>query len=189
LGVSPAQSTRRGSSRPAAKPNVTPTPTNAPAAQPTPAAAVNITETTVAVINDQTISMSDIDPQVNDIILKDPDSYLRDYYTDAAKAISEARQRAVDARIASMLIAAEARKKGKSADEIIEAEINSRIPPPTDQEIKAAYDANRDQIGGADLASVRTELVNFIRNQRSQELYGALISRLKMTNVVNKNAD
>jgi protein-disulfide isomerase len=189
LGVSWAQSPRRGTPRPAAKPSVTPTPTSAPAGQPTPAPAVNLTETTVAVINDQTVSTSDIDAQVNEIILKDPDPYLRDYYTDPAKAIRDARQRAVDARVASMLIASEAKKKGKTSDEIIEAEINSRIPPPTDQEIKAAYDANRDQIGGADLASVRTELVNFIRNQRSQELYTALIGRLKMTNVVNKNAD
>src|SRR5436190_4166461 len=189
LSISLAQSPRRGTSRPAAKPSVTPTPNSAPAAQPTPAPVVNITETTVAVINDQTVSTSDIEAQVNEIINKDPDPYLHDYYTDAAKAIREARQRAVDARVASMLIAAEAKKKGKTSDEIIEAEINSHIPPPTDQEIKAAYEANRDQIGGADLASVRTELVNFIRNQRSQELYTAFVSRLKMTNVVNKNAD
>ena len=39
------------------------------------------------------------------------------------------------------------------------------------------------------MESVRTELINFIRNQRSQELYATLINRLKLTNVVNKNAD
>lgn len=190
LAAVTAQSPRRGtSSRPStAKPAATPTPA-APVNQPTPAPAANINATTVAVVNDQTISTSDIEPQVNEIILKDPDPYLHDYYTDVNKAIREARQRAVDARVASMLIAAEAKKRGKTSDEIIASEINSRIPQPTDQEIKAAYDANRDQIGGADLESVRADLINFIRNQRSQDLYAALVGRLRMTNVVTKSAD
>jgi len=182
-----AQSPRRVTTRPSTtKPAATPTPA---APVPTPAPTANINATTVAVINDQTISASDIETQVNEIILKDPDPYLHDYYTDPNKAIREARQRAVDARVASMLIAAEAKKRGKISDEILASEINSRIPQPTDQEIKAAYDANRDQLGGADLESVRAELINFIRNQRSQDLYAALVSRLRMTNVVTKSAD
>src|SRR5205807_10658581 len=52
-----------------------------------------------------------------------------------------------------------------------------------------AYDANREQIGPGDLESVRSDLVNFIRNQRKQDLYAALVNRLKMTHVVSKNAD
>ena len=121
--------------------------------------------------------------------MQDPDPYLHDFYTDPAKATKEARERAVDARVSSMLIAAEAKKRGKATNDFIESEINAKIPAPTDQEIRAAYDAHRDQIGSADLESVRTELVNFIRNQRRTELYGTLVNRLKMTNVVSKNAD
>ena len=190
LAAVAAQSPRRGTtSRPStAKPAATPTPA-APVPQPTPVPAANITATTLAVLEGQTISASDIEAQVNEIILKDTDPYLHDYYTDPNKALREARQRAVDSRVASMLIAAEAKKKGKTPDEILASEITSRIPQPTDQEIKAAYDANRAQLGGADLESVRTELVNFIRNQRSQDLYAALVSRLRMTNVVTKGAD
>jgi len=185
LSLPRAQAPRRGTSKPAAAP----TPAGTPVPQPAPSPWVAITEGTVAVVNDQTISSTEIEPQVNEIILKDPDPYLHDYYTDPAKATREARQRAVDARVASLLIAAEAKKKGKTSEQIIEAEINSRISPPTDQEIKAAYDANRDQLGGAPLESVRADLINYVRSQRSQELYTALISRLKMTNVVTKNAD
>ena len=148
-----------------------------------------LSPTTLAVVNDVTISAADIEDQVSAIILRDPDPYLRAYYVDPEKETKESRQRALDARINSLLIAAEAKKRGKSSDEILETEINSRIPSPTDQEIKATYDANRDQIGSPDLESVRPDLINYIRNQRSQQLYSALISRLKMTNVVNKNAD
>jgi len=123
------------------------------------------------------------------VVMRDSDPYLRDYHTDPAKAIREARQRAVDARVASLLVAAEAKKRGKDSNELIQAEIDARIPAPTEEEIKAAYDANRDQIGSADLESVRTELINFLREQKRQDLYAAMVTRLKMTNVVSKGAD
>src|SRR6185369_1811170 len=58
-----------------------------------------------------------------------------------------------------------------------------------DAEVQAAYEANRDQLGSADLDTVRPQLINFLRNQRREELYAALVNRLKMTNVITKNAD
>src|ERR1700716_2022031 len=191
LGFAVAQSPRRGTSarRPATKPLPDTAKATDPKAQPSPAPAIEVTPATVAVVKDVTISAGDIEDQVSAIILRDSDPYLRAYYADREKETKESRQRALDARINSLLIAAEAKKRGKSSDEIIEAEINSRVPPPTEPEIKAAYDANRDQIGNADLESVRPQLISFIRNERSQELYAALIRRLKMTNAVNKNAD
>ena len=188
LGLGFAQSPRRGTgSRPAAKPS--PTPVSTPTPQPAPAATPEASSPAIAIINDQTILAAEIEKQAGEMILRDPDQYLRDFYTDPVRAIREARQRAVDARIGSMLIAAEAKKRGKTSSELIETEINSRIAPPTDQEIKAAYDANRDQVGGADLETVRAQLINFIRTQRSQTMHTALLNRLKMTNLVSKNAD
>ena len=190
ISFTAAQSPRRGTSprAPAAKPTPVASATpksDPPVVQPAPAG----TDEPAAIVNDVTISAKDIEDQVSAVVLRDPDPYLRAYYTDPAKETKESRERALDARVNSLLIAAEAKKKGKTSDEIIDAEINSRIPQPTEQEIKAAYDANRDQIGSATLESVRAELINYIRNERSQELYAALIRRLKMTNAVNKNAD
>jgi len=170
-------------------PTAKPTPVATPTPQPTPAQPADPSSPTIAIVNDTTISASDIQDDVNAMVMRDPDLYLRDYFVDPAKAIREARQRAVDARVGSLLVAAEAKKRGKDSTDVIAAEIDSRIPPPTEEEIKAAYDANRDQIGSADLESVRADLINFIRNQRRQELYGALVNRLKMTNVVSKSAD
>jgi len=181
-----AQTPRRpATSRPATKPAATPT----PAAAPSPTPNADPASPSVAIVDGTTISASDIEGDVSNAIMHDPDQYLRDYYVDPVKAINEARQRAVDARVNSMLVAAEAKKRGKTANDFLETEINSKVAAPTEQEIKAAYDANRDQIGNADLESVRTELVNFIRNQRKEELYGVLVNRLKMTNVVSKIAD
>jgi protein-disulfide isomerase len=186
--VATAQTPRRpGTTKPAA-PKPTPTATPA-AATPTPAPVADPASPTLAVIGDTSISAADIDRETSAAVMRDADPYLKDFYTDQAKAIREARERAVDARVASMLIASEAKKRGKSPNDIIEAEINARLAAPTEQEIRAAYDANRSQLGSADLESVRTDLVNYLRNQSKQTLYTGLINRLKMTNAVTRNAD
>jgi protein-disulfide isomerase len=191
FGFAVAQSPRRRTTaRPATtKPSPDAAKATGPNAQPSPSQPAEVTPATVAVVNDVTISASDIEDQVGAIVLRDPDPYFRAFYADRDKEIKDSRQRALEARVNSLLIAAEAKKRGKTRDEIIEAEITSRIANPTDSEIQAAYDANRDQIGNANLESVRAELINYIRNERSQELYAALIRRLKMTNAVSKNAD
>jgi len=191
FGFAVAQSPRRRTavSPAATKPSPDAAKATSPNAQPSPSQPAEATPATVAVVNDVTISASDIEDQVGAIVLRDPDPYLRAFYVDRDKETKDSRQRALEARVNSLLIAAEAKKRGKTRDEIIEAEITSRIANPTDSEIQAAYDANRDQIGNANLESVRAELINYIRNERSQELYAALIRRLKMTNAVIKNAD
>ena len=170
---------------PPPKPVATPT----PAPQPTPAQPADPSSPAIAIVNETTISATDIQDEVIAVVMRDSDPYLRDYYTDPAKAIREARQRAVDARVGSLLVAAEAKKRGKDSNDLIQAEIDARIPAPTEDEIKAAYDANRDQIGSADLESVRSELINYLREKRRQDLYATMITRLKMTNVVSKGAD
>ncbi len=181
-------------SRPSPLPTSKPTPVvrtspnNAPP-QPTSTPGPEIAPVTLAVVNDVTLTASDIQDQVDAAIMNDPDLYLRGFYQDREKAIKEARQRALDARLNSMLAAAEAKKRGLSTEEFLDREVNSKIAPPSDAEIRAAYDTNRDQIGNADLESARPALINYLRGQRSEQLYGALMNRLKMTNTVIKHAD
>jgi protein-disulfide isomerase len=186
-----AQTRRRPATRTAA-PKPTPTPSTSstgPAAQPSPAAAVDPAPTTIAIVNDVTISAAEIEEQVNTRVLSDADPFLRAFFQDRAAAIKEARQRALDARVNSLLAAAEAKKRGITTEEFLTREIDNRIAAPSEAEIKATYDANRAQLGNADLESVRPQLVNYLKGQRSQELYAALLNRLKMTNAVMKGAD
>jgi protein-disulfide isomerase len=167
-----------------------PSPTSTPAAvAPAPTPAADPSATTLATIGDTTILSTEIEADVNAAIMRDPDPYLHDFYADPAKAIRDARERAVDARVASMLIAAEAKKHGQSTNDIIAAEIDAKVAAPGEPEIRAAYNANKDQLGGADLETVRPDLVNYLRSQQKQTLYSGLVNRLKMTNVVSKSAD
>ena len=186
VAITVAQTPRRRTG--AAAPKPTPTPTPAPVTSQ-PQHPADPPPVTLATVNDASITQLDIADQINAAILNDPDLYLRSFYLDPEKEIKEARQRALDARINSLLIAAEAKKRSKSPDEIVENEINAKITPPTEQEIQAAYDANRAQLGSVDLEKVRPDLINYLRNQRRQELYEAYLNRLRMTNAVAKRAD
>src|SRR6185503_19466809 len=144
---------------------------------------------TLAIVNDVTITSADIEQAVSARIMNDPDLYLRDFYQNREKAIREARQRAVDVRINSLLIAAAAKKAGLTIDQYLSRELTSRIATPTDAEVRAFYDANREQLGNVELESARGEILGYLRNQRMEQARADLVTRLKMTNTVMKSAD
>jgi protein-disulfide isomerase len=194
LAAVAAQSPQRRTPARSAAPKPTPTETSSPkrngaAAQPSSTQPSEIAPLTLAIVNDATITAADLQEQVNLVVLNDPDLYLRAFYQDREQATREARQRALDARINSMLAAAEAKKRDLTTEEFLDREVNAKIVPPTEAEIRAAYDANRNQIGNADMETMRPALVNYLRGQRSEQLYAALVNRLKMTNSVMKGAD
>lgn len=141
----------------------------------------------LAVVDNLTITSADI--EVNVVNAMSADAELSAFYQDREKAIREARQRAVDARVSSMLIAAEAKKRGMASDEFLEREVTGKTPMPTDAEVRAVYEANRAQFGNTDLEAARPTIVNYLRNQRGELTYGEMVNRLKMTNTVQKGAD
>ena len=174
----------------AARPSIqtTPAKTNEAAAAPAPTPSANSDSPAIAIVNDTTLTAADIEPTVTELISNDPDLYLRDFYQDRAKAIREARQRAVDARVSSMLIASEAARRKMTTDTLLDAEINSKIANPTDAEVRAVFDQNRGQIGN-DFDAARATIINYLRNERAEKGRGELVNRLKMTNTVQKGAD
>ena len=179
--------------RPRPRPKPTPVPTASPAnttpVQTSPAQTANPAAETIAVVNEIAITTADIADQVNTAVLGNPDPFLRTFYENRETAIKEARQRALDARVNSALAAAEAKKRGLTTDEFLNREIDSKVGSPSEAVIRATYDANRAQLGNADLESVRPQLVNYLKGQRSEELYTTMLNRLKMTNAVMKVAD
>lgn len=177
---------RPSSAAPSTGQNAASTPAETPA--PTPAPAANPASLTIAIVNDVTFTAADIEPTVTQVILNDPDLYLRDFYQDREKAIREARQRAVDARISSMLIAAEARKRNLTTNAFLDAEVNGKIAAPTDVEVRNVFDSNRAQLGD-DFDAARATIINYLRNERAEKARADLVNRLKMTNTVQRGAD
>lgn len=155
---------------------------------PTPAvASPSANAPVLAVVDTVQITTADIEANVQSAIGNEPE--LNAFYMDREKAIREARQRAVDARVGSMLVAAEAKKRGLDSSAFLEREVAGRTPQPTDAEVRAVYDANRAQFAGTDLEAARPTIINYLRNERGAKAYGEMVNRLKMTNTVQKGAD
>jgi protein-disulfide isomerase len=174
--------TRQGGNN--AAPKATPTPPPATARTPT-----SIPAGALAMVNGQAIMPADVESDVRAIINAHQDPYMQAFYEDPSKETAAARTRALDARTKSLLIEAEAKRRKMSVAELIEKEITSRVPAPSEDDIKAVYDANRAQLGGADLETVRPQIVNYIRGKVSERLYSELATRMRMTNAVTRGAD
>jgi protein-disulfide isomerase len=152
-----------------------PAPKSTPPAKP--AAAPARTQTppppgTLAVVNGQAITMADLDPKVGEVV------------GGFEKNMPDLRRDALNARINTLLLESEAQKRKVTGDQLMDAEVNSRITDPTEADIKTVFEANKQQIGNADLATVRPQIVNYLRSQSAQKLANEFIARLRSSHSV-----
>jgi protein-disulfide isomerase len=152
-------------STPSARPSATPAPKKTATAPPPGA---------LAIVNGQTITLADLDPKVREVV------------EGFDKNMPQLRRDALEARINTILLESEAQKRKVTGDQLMDAEVNSRITEPTEAEIKAVYDANKQQIGNADIAAVRPQIANYLRNQAGQKLANEFIGRLRASHSVVK---
>ena len=136
---------------------------------PTPYVQGGLTSEKLASVNGQTITLANLEPVVREAVDK------------FEKQMPDLRKDALEARINTLLLDSEAEKRKLTVAQLMDAEINSAIKDPTEAEIKSVYDANRQQIGSADLASVRSEIISYLRNQTAQKLSDDLVKRLRQT--------
>lgn len=159
---------------PRATPKPTPAATTAPARQqqqtaPQPGA--------LAVVSGQSITLADLDPKVREVV----EGFERN--------LPSLRRDALDARINQLLLDAEAQKRKVTREQLMDAEVNNRVTEPTEAEVKAVYDANKQQIGDADLNTVRPQIVQYIQAQARQKLVNDFIQRMRTATPVTPGAD
>jgi protein-disulfide isomerase len=156
---------------PAASPATTTT--AKPAAPQTPTA----TSRALAVVNNQQVTLADIDPQIRTSI------------ENIDKDIAEVRRRALDLQIGRILLEAEAKKRNLTVDQLIKADLSGKVTDPTEAEIKSVYDANRNYFGAADLEQARPIIKQQLRNNRGQQLLDEYIAGLRKTYPVVMGTD
>jgi len=84
----------------------------------------------------------------------------------------------LDSMVQERLVGAETKKTGKSAEQLIAAEMNGP-PEPSDVEIAAWYSDNQARLGGRTLDQVRSQIVDFLRKQRRADASKKLDDRLR----------
>jgi protein-disulfide isomerase len=157
-------------------PKATPKPAPTPAATPTPQQTAP-TPGALAVVNGQAITLADLDPKVREVV------------EGFEHNLPSLRKDALDARINQLLLDAEAQKRKVTREQLMDAEVNNRAAEPTEAEVKAVYDANKQQIGDADLNSVRPQIVQYLQAQARQKLVNDLIQRMRAATPVTPGAD
>jgi protein-disulfide isomerase len=157
---------------PAAPATTTTTATKPAAPQNTQA-----TAKALAVVNNQQITLADIDPQIRTTI------------ENIDKDIAEVRRRALDMQIGRILLEAEAKKRTLTVDQLVKADLSGKITDPTEAEIKSVYDGNRNYFGAADLEQARPVIKQQLRNNRGQQLLDEYIAGLRKTYPVVMGTD
>ncbi|HEV7681001.1 MAG TPA: hypothetical protein VGO68_02680 [Pyrinomonadaceae bacterium] len=90
-----------------------------------------------------------------------------------------ARKRELDLQINSQLLDEEAKKRGVSTRKVLEADVVTKVAEPTAAEAQAFYDQNKARLATTDFAAVKTEIIDYLRDQRQTEQAGLLANRLR----------
>jgi len=82
--------------------------------------------------------------------------------------VYQARKQALDAFITDQLLVDEAKKRGISRDQLVQQEVDAKIPTPTDAEIEQVYNSNKERLGGKPLAESKPTIISYLKGQKRQ---------------------
>ncbi|MGQ0542579.1 MAG: thioredoxin domain-containing protein [Blastocatellia bacterium] len=100
-------------------------------------------------------------------------------YSQRSRIIAEKRSKLFSKMVAGLLLEPEARSRGTTAAKLL-ADEKAKIPQPTEIQIKAIYDANRQAIGDKTLDQMRKQIVAFVRREPEEKALNVLIESLKL---------
>jgi protein-disulfide isomerase len=133
---------------------------------PQPAAATPGASDTVAVIDGVPVTRAALDEAVAPQIAKlDEQAY-------------DIRRQQLETIIADRLIAAEAKRRGMTAEALIAQEVTGKVAPVTSEDVDKFIAANRSRMR-ADPSAVLPQIRAYIENQRRTERHDAFLTELK----------
>ncbi|MDT7604160.1 MAG: hypothetical protein QOF61_2157, partial [Acidobacteriota bacterium] len=120
----------------------------------------------LATINGLRITKRDLSPEVQSRVAQ------------LQQQVIDARQRELDLQINSLLLEAEAKRRGITTQQVLQTEVVAKTAEPTDAEAQAFYDENKARIRG-EFAAIKDDIKGYLREQRQSVLARALSDRLR----------
>ncbi len=105
------------------------------------------------------------------------------------QALYMARRATIEEIIANRLLEDEAKARGIDRPTLVEREIASKAPAPTDAEIAAWFQANQARVNGATLDQVRAPIKNLLIEQRMDAARATLVESLKAKTTITINLE
>jgi len=129
----------------------------------------------LATVGSDSITMSDIRARVGDNLDQLEARFRQNRFT----VINNALQDALHERV----LGAEAKKQGKTVDQLVEAELGAPIEP-SETDISTWYLANTSRVGNRPIDQIRPQIADFLRKERRKQATEKLDQRLNQTNKV-----
>lgn len=131
----------------------------------------------VVVVNGRTIASSQFEPA------------LREQVESVDREIAETRQDLLDLQINTLLLQAEARKRGTTTERLYALEVTSKLAQPTPAEIKKFIDEHPDEFSGVNPAAASSQVATFLLSQREEKVSDQFVQRLKKMYPVVQGVD
>jgi protein-disulfide isomerase len=101
------------------------------------------------------------------------------------ETVIETRQRELDLQINSLLLRAEAKKRGVSTTKLLDLEIVSQTKEPSEADAQALFEKEKSRLGGTEFSRIKGEIISYLREQRQSELAGLFAKRLRSAAQMN----
>jgi protein-disulfide isomerase len=129
---------------------------------------------TIATIDGQPITQAELDAWIKE------DLFRQQTEDSAATELYELRARSLDHLIDERILAAEAKRRGVSTDDVIAAE-RKALGEVSDEQVTAFYEQNKAKMGGATRDQVADRIRSFLDEKRTTEIAAALRKRAQVT--------
>jgi len=121
------------------------------------------------------------------ITRQEVDSRIEPQLAELRKTVTEARARELDLQINSKVLDAEAKKRGKTTNKLLEEEIVSKVTEPTEAEAQKFYNENKARIN-VEFSAAKADIISYLRDQRQREMAKQFADRLRVAAAVKVNA-
>jgi len=99
--------------------------------------------------------------------------------TQINNQIYTAKKRALDALIADQLLDQEAKKRGISREQLLQQEVEAKVPQPTDAEIERFYNTNKARLGNKTLEEMKLPIAQQLKAGKLQQQQQAYLRSLR----------
>jgi protein-disulfide isomerase len=134
----------------------------------------------VATVGGTSISLA----QVDEVAMQQPASNFGNL--KLSDALYQARRAALDDLVGDLLLAQEASARHVTREALVQQEVTSKVVPPTDPEIDAWYQGNKERLRGVPLEQARAPIRNYLLQERTQTVRQALLDRLETKTAVKR---
>ncbi|HTG91825.1 MAG TPA: thioredoxin domain-containing protein [Pyrinomonadaceae bacterium] len=153
-------------------------PAGVPASPTRPAQSLPpLTPVSIVVINGRTITSAEFEPAVREAV------------ESVDREIAETKQELLDLQINTLLLQAEARKRGITTERLYALEVSSKLAQPTPAEVKKFIEEHPQEFSGLDSTVVSSQVATYLLNEREEKISLQFIERLKKMHAVVPGVD